>query len=479
MRITFGDRAQLAGKELLRGNFGNVLKSFTATQETLYPALYRGSDLPEGTPFGSDFWLFGNDGADRYFDFTGVNSALKAYQQCPPVAAILNRKAQAYMNGKTWILDTAGKAKDKESKKAEAVKIRALFSHPNPLQSGNQFESLTYLMSQLYGYAVVLIDKPFGFPNIEAANLWVLPNYLLEITESNNSFLNAGEKVISKVVLKYKNKRTELPLDNILILKDFTPTLSSMVLPSSRIEPIAMPINNIIGAYESRNTLIRKRGPQYVISNDTKDSIGTRALLPDEKDELERNFSYRYGLSRGQAQAIITSATINVQTIGYDVAQLKLHEEVTESAIAVCNGLSYPPFLLGLSDSTYNNQAEASRGLYMETTIPESGNLSSQWNTIFNTQEYGIEISKDYSHVSALQEDEQKKATARNVNSQALERDFKNNVLTLDMYRTSQDIDPVGDDFGGMYYYQLIALGWTFGNAVAKPVDNTNSDNQN
>jgi hypothetical protein len=476
MNITLAERFSIAGKETLRGNFGNAVKSLVAPAIELLPMQYRGG-LPEGTAFGNDFWVFGNDGVDRYFDFTEANSSLNAYKRCPPVAAILNRKAQAYMNGKDWILDEKGKRKDKESMKPEAVKIRKLFANPNPIQSATQFALFRYMMTQLYGYAVVLVDKPFGFPNVDASAMWVLPNWLLEITESNSPFIDTATQGISRIVLKYKNQRTELPMENILIYKDFTPTLSSIVLPCSRIEPIAMPINNIIGAYESRNVLIRKRGPMYVISSAKTDTIGTQPLTPAERDEQERNFSYRYGLSRQQAQAIITSANVNIQTIGYDVAQLKLHEEVQESAIAVCNGLSYPPFLLGLSDTTYNNQAEASRGLYMETTIPEAQNISSQDNAHFKTAEFGIEISKDYSHVSALQEDEQKNATAYNIRSQALERDFKNNVLTLDMYRTAQDLDPIGDEFGVMYYYQLIQAGWVFGNAAAKPADNTQNNN--
>jgi hypothetical protein len=233
------------------------------------------------------------------------------------------------------------------------------------------------------------------------------------------------------------------------------------------LQAVEYPINNIIGAYESRNTLIRKRGPQYVISNNSKDSIGTKPMTPDEKTEIERNFSYRYGLTKGQMQAIITSASINVQTIGYDVAQLKLHEEVQESSIAVCNGLSYPPFLLGLSDSTYNNQAEASRGLYMETLIPEANSISDQLNAIFETEQDGITISKDFSHVSALQEDKLNAATAREMQDKALEREFKNNVITLDMWRTGLDLDAIGDKYGVMYYYQLIMEGWTFGNTTA------------
>jgi hypothetical protein len=149
MNITLADRFKHAGQFLKEGA-SNIVKSLMnpVTIDPLNPMSYRGdiNNIPTGSAFGNSFWLFGNDGVDRYFDFANADCSLKAYRKCPPVAAILQAKAQAYMNGKTWILNAGGKAKDKESTKPEAVKIRKLFSNPNPIQSGAQFESLAYLM---------------------------------------------------------------------------------------------------------------------------------------------------------------------------------------------------------------------------------------------------------------------------------------------------------------------------------------------
>lgn len=486
MKITLADRFRIAGKELLRLNVGNVVKSFTWPEYafTIDPSNYPGGIVPTGDLFSGNAWMFDVDGHgdDRYFSYAGHSCALKAYMLCPPVAAIINRKAQAFANGNTWIINTAGKSKDKESTNPAATKIRNLLRNPNMLQNGKQFESQLYMYVQLFGFAVVLVDKPYGFPAMEANAMWVLPNWMLQIYESMGQFFSNGaneaQPVITRITISYKGTITELPLENIVIVKDFTPALNSVYLPQSRIQAIEYPINNIIGAYDSRHTLIRKRGPQYVISNNGKDAIGTTPMTPQEREEIERNFSYRYGLTKGQMQAIITSASINVQTIGYDVNQLRLHEEVKESSIAVCSGLSYPPFLLGIADATYNNQAEASRGLYMETIIPEALSICDQWNAIFQTQDYGITITKDYSHVSALQEDKSNAATARKLMDEALEKEFKNNVITLDRWRSLQDEDPVGDEYGAMYYYQLVQQGWTFGNTTlsggdTKPVGDT------
>ncbi len=70
---------------------------------------------------GGNFFYFAYAGHKRFFG--------QAYECCAPVNAIINRKAQAYINGKTWVLNTRGK----EATGVEAKKLQALFKIPNPL----------------------------------------------------------------------------------------------------------------------------------------------------------------------------------------------------------------------------------------------------------------------------------------------------------------------------------------------------------
>src|SRR5438105_12568663 len=124
-------------------SFGSVSESFPVDQ-----ANYRGD------------WGYSFDGnGHNYFKYEGLDSSLTAYRRCPPITAIINKKAQAFINGKTWLLNTQGKAKGKEATSAEAVKLRTLFSQPNPIQSGKQFEAQNYIYQQLAGYVVVLPIK--------------------------------------------------------------------------------------------------------------------------------------------------------------------------------------------------------------------------------------------------------------------------------------------------------------------------------
>lgn len=443
------------GFQLLKNDVKSAL-------QTINPASYR----------GNAFYMFDMDrGTETKFEYNNKNGAIIAYQKCPQVAAIINRKSQAYVNGKTYILNSNGKAKDKEATSEPANKIRALLKKPNKIQSGKQFEAQAYAMQQLHGFAIVLMMKPFGYDNIDASSMWIIPNWLCEVYESNELFYNENSTVLAGIYFTYGGTRVPLPLSNVVILKDLTPPLCSVLLPESRIKPLEQPINNIIGSYESRGVLIDRRGPLGFLSQDVN-PMGNIPMTKPEKDELQAEFR-GFGLKKRQSQVILGgAASLKWQSMGFNVAELQLHEEVQQCGIDVCNGLSYPPFLLGLSDSTFNNQAEASRGLYMETIIPESESMYEQWNDIFDTASYNIYIMKDYSHVSALQEDKRNAATARKIADDAYEKEFKNNLLTLNRWLVLIDEDPRTDEMGNMYYSDLLKLGVSFGNTTLNGGDN-------
>lgn len=436
---------------------GGHIKS--AFDQVINPATYRG-----GLGYAdSNMWMFGNSGEpDRLFTYVDKYSSLKAYTSCPPVSAIINKKAQAFVNGKTLITNIGGKANGKESTSIAATKIRTLLTNPNPLQSGKQFEAQAYSLINLYGYCVVLAIKPFGFANEDAKYLFILPNWLLDVYESRELYYEDNVNPIAKVLFTYGGNIVNLSLDNLIILKDFTPCLVSPALPSNRIEPLAYPINNVIGAYESRNTIINRRGPTGILTQE-QNPMGNIPLVDSEKKKLENEFK-QYGLRKGQIAIIMSNAALKWQKVGFNVQELGLYEEVKESGIAICNGLSFPPFLLGLSDTTYNNQKEASRGLYQETIIPESASIYEQLNTAFNCLKYGIEITKDYAHVAALQEDQLNMANVRKTLSVGAEKEFKNNLITLNEWRLLINYDPLTNGFGDKFYYELILLGWNFGN---------------
>jgi hypothetical protein len=107
-----------AGKELIKGDFDTALKSLSPYIEyPLVPQSYRPSIA------SNDNWFFEANGKNIFhFKYSGHNSSVRAYECCPPVNAIINRKAQAYINGKTWVLNLDGKKAGKVATTVEEKK---------------------------------------------------------------------------------------------------------------------------------------------------------------------------------------------------------------------------------------------------------------------------------------------------------------------------------------------------------------------
>jgi hypothetical protein len=196
-----------AGRDIIKLNIGSAIKSL-ATGITF-------SSTSRGV---SGVYLLDGD-KELHFTFNGHQSSMKAYEGCPPVLAIINRMAQAYINGRTWILDT----ENKEATSKEAQKIRRLMKRPNPLQSWKQFEAQAYIYKKLFGFTIILPIKPFGFPNIEATALWNIPPFMVDIEETKKLFYEDEAKgIINKIVLNYKGTQAILQADDVYMMKEFT-----------------------------------------------------------------------------------------------------------------------------------------------------------------------------------------------------------------------------------------------------------------
>ena len=207
--------------------------------------------------------------------------------------------------------------------------------------------------------------------------------------------------------------------ENIFFIKDFSPSFSTMFLPESRIKPLSMEVNNIIGAYESRNVLINYRGALGILSNDAKDAMGTLPVKKEDKQALQDDF-LRYGLSKSQWKFIITSASVKWQQIGVPTKDLMLFEEIEDDIMRICDIYGYQYELLSSTKGvTFANKNEAKKILYQDTIIPESISICEQQTKLFGLDLLGLKLKKDFSHIPALQEDDVKKSTARLLLNQA------------------------------------------------------------
>jgi hypothetical protein len=415
----------------------------------LDPATYR-----TGTP------LFEIAGGDFFnYQYQGHDSAVDAYQRCPPLSAIINRKAQAFVNGRTFVMNTQGK----ESQSADAAKMRNLLNSPNLLQSGMQFEAQGYIYEQLFGFNIILPIKPVGFKdNIDASSLWNIPACWIDFKATQEIFHRSGGVGLQEIAFNFNGIRTIIPVADLIIIRDFTPSFSTLTFPGSKLQALQKPINNIIGAYDSRNTLMNYRGALGILSRDTGGGqYEPMGIGEDEKAQLQADFK-KYGLRSRQWHVIITQAQLKWQQMGYPTKDLLLMEEVTESTRALCAGMNFPPFILGLADTTYNNMNAAEKGLYINATMPDAANYYDQVSTAFGLRAKNLSISKDFDHIPVLQDDALAAGQSRKVMNDAMKIEWDNNTCTLNEWRAMNNQDPLTDGRGDLYKYQYREqYGWT------------------
>lgn len=455
------------------------MSTLSVVKKSLSPVLVPDHyTINSGSYRGQEFWLFNADGKgnDYFFSYHGHHSSLKAYLKCPPLTAVINKKAKGLINGKTWILNRSGKAKGKEATGEMATKLRALMMRPNPIQNWKQFEAQNYIYQQVFGFCPVLIIAPVGFPRIEATRMWNIPPFMVDIEETERLFYNDEKNIIKKIVLKYKNEETELSTRDVFIFRDFTPSMQSLVIPESRICSLEMPVNNIIGAYESRNVLINYRGALGILTPE-KDQFGVAPIDQDDKEQLQQDFM-RYGLTRSQWKFIISSAALRWQSMGVPTRDLMLFEEIDDDMQRICDGYDFPYRLMASEKSNSLGGSDIKqfrKEMYESGVIPDANSIYEQWNELFELDKYNLILDKDFSHISALQEDAKEMATARKTRNEALMIEFYMNMLTLNQWLEKNGEDPLSEEIGNMYYYQLLEKGIKFG----KMFSQNNNSNRN
>lgn len=437
--------------------FKEILKNTllgSAVKELITPDGYE--DLPAypimidpsryGNPDSGDWGFAYSNGDYTYFKYTSFTSAVRAYEQCPPVSAIINRKAQAFTNGKTWVMNS----KEKEAQGAIANKMRALMKKPNPIQSWKQFEAQMYIYTQAFGFNIILPIKPFGFTeNIDASSLWNIPANWIDIRATEEVFTRNGGVTLQEIVVNFNNQRIVLSLKDLIIIKDITPSFKTITFPNSRLLSLEAPISNIIGAYDSRRTLINNRGAIGILTHDPgKGQFMAAGMDPETKKDLHRDFKKSFGLRSHQLQVIVTAASLKWQSMGYSARELMLIEEVQEDTVAICANLNFPPFILGIAQTTYNNMTEAEKDLYNNSIIPDACNIYEQLSDAFNLEAYNLHLDKDYAHLPVLQKDAASQATARKALDDALKLEFDNGLITINDWLIELGKDPLPPDLG-------------------------------
>ena len=344
----------------------------------------------------------------------GVIFQSNAYDLCPPLQAVVNKKAQALTKGKIVPVDNlenivVSKAFD------EAIKI---INKPNAYQTKNQFLRTIETFINVYGTTYIYKVKPIGLDKI--TGLIVIPNNCITVSYNKPSnILTNQAKLIRYYQITIFGQTFMLTGDDtdlIYEIQDSSVNLTqgSEFYPKSRIDALRKPIENIIGSLESRNHLIVKRGADVLLSPSPSTNVAGMVSELDKQDKLELQRDYaQYGLMKDQFHTLIAKVPMSSTKIGMNVRDLGLFdgENADHRAIAAAYGVPIP--LIGLPDTTkFNTYLEAKTEFYEDTIMTDAEVISQAFDVIFDSVSFGYKFYFDYSELECMQKSTQNSATA-------------------------------------------------------------------
>lgn len=377
-----------------------------------------------------------------------------AYNNCPPVNSIINKKVRAFTNAKWWIVDENDDAVTAKIPQVDALK--KILRRPNPLQTWNEFSAQAKVYEQTFGEVFLLPVVGVGsFRPEQSETVWVVPNWLLtEIVTGKIFNQSRSEEIITGYRISFNGYSTDIPVDQILRIRDVSVYVTErpdLILHGmSRLFPLSLPVSNIIAAYEARNVMITRKGALGILSNDGRDVGGTIPLRPDEKKDLQDDFQM-YGMSREQYQVIITNASLKWQPMTFPTRDLMLFEEIMDDTRQIADCYDYPMYLLGFKEgSTFSNVMEAKKSLYQDAILPESETFSSALSTFFKLPD-GIRLQATYDHLEIFQRSRKDEAIVLTAICKAFDIAYQRKIITLEEWRSKMEMDPV--KFNGETFY--------------------------
>ena len=350
-------------------------------------------------------------------------------------------------------------------KKLESHPLLSLLQRPNPLQSQVEFfhSMVSYLL--ISGNSYMLRDKEVGAPS----ELYLLRPDRIQIKASSSMIPDTYcYKIDNKIISEYpvdkftgasqlKHVKLWNPLD------DFY-GLSPIVAGAYNIDQ-----HNLAGLH---NVGLLKNGctPSAMLKFQPKDETGMTAnLSDDQRANILEDLESRFRGSNNSGRPMLLEGDFDYVQMGLNPKDMDFLELMNMSAreIALCFGV--PAQLVGLSDTTYANVAEARLSLYEETIIPLLERLESDLNEWLSPL-YGENLSIKYDLDSIPAMAEKRKQIFANV-SMGVEK----GIITRNEARERLGLEPIDGADTLLVPSNLFPLGET--QSAQEPDDDDESKN--
>jgi Phage portal protein len=358
---------------------------------------------------------------------------LDAFNTVPELNAAINMKARAHSNGIYKHVDQDGNEIDDD--------LNRTLKTPNWFQAQKEWIRQSVLFHEIWGNEFQFLYYPVGMPQKVSRIFTLPPNFItVEYRENIPFFLFKDAPKNVKYCLTYDHTEKELDTDQIIHLNDNrvtvkTPIDKEILTGESKYAALRAVINNIKAAYESRGVILKYRGALGILSNAGKDGTGSPLPVdPIERERLQNEYR-KYGGLEDQFQIIISDSNLKWQQMGVNPDRLGLFEEIEKDFDKILDAAGIPPELFASKEgSTFENQKQAEKGLYLRTIIPEANERAAAMTAklLPNTTD---RIAVDFSHLPMFQDDLGQRGASLKVVVEALSKAFQDGAITIEQYQ--------------------------------------------
>ena len=384
-------------------------------------------------------WFYGISDYSAFKDL----DYLKNFNEIPELNAIINYKARAFSAGKI-------RAFDKKGNEIENDPIVALLKSPNWFQAEKEFLRQTKIFHDIFGneYLFALTGAGLDPSKWKTKALYTIPPNLVRCEYKNDDpFYEQFEKPAGVKYTYTLGKEKEIDQNNLIHLNDNRVTVTEatkeqFLKGESKQKGLTPALNNIRMAYETRGQILSDRGSLGILSNKSADVAGSINVSAEDRNAVNSQYEGIYGGLRGQKKIIITDADLRWQEMSVSPDKLGLFQETQEDFFKMCDGYGIPQELFSsVKQTTFENQNEARKNMYDNTTIPEAN----EWIGAIQSKFYPdgrVILAIDYSHLSIFQEDLALHGTTLGNLVTGLSKAFEDGAIDIQVYQ--QELNKIG-----------------------------------
>jgi HK97 family phage portal protein len=270
--------------------------------------------------------------------------------------------------------------------------IQTLLNKPNPYQS---FYELLYLVSQqldLTGNAFLREVK------VKSAIEGEITKELYLLESANVQIIEGKTKLIEKYIYQAGNKKIEYDESEIVQLMYPNPSSQTSGMPILKGAGIAVDIDRETSEWQKVSLSNRSLADIYVKVDES--------TTPEQMNFIKEQLKQNYQGPKNARKPIVTTGEIT--NFGQNAAELDFTNSKKANWIEICAAFGISLANLGMTENVNLANAEAmNKQLYQDTIIP----LAALYEIQLTSQLCGdgVRIRADYSNLSALQENLDKK----------------------------------------------------------------------